>query len=364
MNIKEYLEIGYKILNDFQGSIIAIIAMIITYPILKKKLLETHISNALIDIQQANKDVILKSTELIDEYVPLTYTNEIISEKELENLSIVIKGLQTLSQNANKDCNTMIELLKITLQNTVKHYDLKKHGIITTREIYGLIIRVLEQVIYFSTQVVQIPKSSKTSKRNLINKKIQKYVTHSEFEKYKYFKQGFIDDAKSAHHLLFYSYVLSKTTKLITRSAFQIFQNTAPIQCIAYVEGIYAPMQIEKRGNETFFGDRLLLHLMGFKIKSTLDSKTNKSKKIIEFNYTNPSDYFRFTKSLSQEKMTEFIDSFIDKSNFDLSKMNKFRKYDNEIISLEFDYEYCKMMFKKNKRRVQKEMKKTVYNTS
>ena len=279
----------------------------------------------------------------------------------LQYLTQVIKDLQKLSLDANKDSNTILIFLKITLQNTIKHYDDTKHGMISTREIFGIIISVLEQVIYFSTQVVQIPKSSKTSKNNLINKKVSKYVTHSEFEKYKYFKQGFIDDAKSAHFLLFYSYLNSSSTKLITRSAFQIFQDTSPLQCMAYVREFYAPMHLEKKENHSLFSDRLLLQFMGFKISTSLSTITNTSTSVIELNYTNPSDFFGFTDSLTMEKFIDgFKDTLIENSGFDLSKMNNFSKHNKQIISIEFNLEYCQKLFEKNKKNMKKLMKKTV----
>ena len=365
MEIDELLRLGYKFLNDFQGSIIAVITIIITYPILKKKLLENHISNALNDIQTANKKLISKSTELIDEFVPLTYTNEWVNQKEMKYLAEVITDLQKVSMNANKDSNTIIILLKFTLRNTVKHYDNSKHGIISTREIFGIIISVLEQVIYFSTQVVQIPKSSKTSKNNLINKKISKYVTHSEFERYKYFKQGFIDDYKSAHLLLFYSYLNSTSTKLITRSAFQIFQDTSPIQFMAVIREFYAPMHLEKKEDYSIFNDRLLLQLMGFKISTSLSTVTNESTRVIDLNYTNPSDFFGFVDSLTKEKLIDgFKDTLIKDSGFDLTKMNKFSKHDKEIITIQFDLSYCQEQYEKNKGKLKKLIKKTVPNSA
>lgn len=358
MGIHEILKTCYRVLNDFQGSIIAVITLAITYPILQKKLLENHISNALSDIQIANNKLILKSTELIDEFIPHTYKNEILRLDELQYLTKVIKELQVLSLEANKDSNTIILFLKITLQNTIKHYDSTKHGIISSREILGIIIRVLEQVIYFSTQVVQIPKSSKTSKNNLINKKISKYVTHSEFEKYKYFKQGFIDDAKSAHFILFYSYVVSTSTNLITRSAFQIFENTFPIQSMAFIREFYAPFHLEQKETIKVFSDDLLLQLMGFEIRTSLSAITNSSKKIIVLNYTNPSDFFGFTDSLDKETIIKaFKDILVEDSGFDLSKMNSFSKQDKETITIEFDFEYCQSLFKNNKRSMRKLLK-------
>ena len=291
--------------------------------------------------------------------MPLTYTIELVSLEELKYLTLVTTDLQKLSLDANKDSNTILFFLKITLQNTIRHYDKGKHGMISSNEIINLMISVLQQVIFFSTQVVQIPRSSKTFKNHLINKKISRYVTNSEFEKYKYFKQGLITDPRSAHFLLFYSYLSSTSTKLITRSCFQIFNNTSPLQFLTYLKKIYAPMHLERKDEYSPFRDNFLLQLMGFKIKTSLSTVTNSSIDVIELNYTNPSDFHLFAKSITKDELlNEYKDSLIKNSGFELSKMNKYSYHENEIISIEFDLDYCQEQFKKNKKSFKKLMKK------
>lgn len=363
MELERIIHITYKILNDFQGSIVAVITLILTYPILKKKLLENHISKALTDIQETNKKLISASIDLIDEFIPHTYSNERISPEEVEYLYSKIKTLSLISQDANQDSNTMVFFLKETLRNTLKHYDPKEHGIIISREILGLIISVLEEVIYFSTQVVQIPKSSKTTKSHLINEKIRKYVTHSEFEKYKYFKQGIIGDSRSAHALLFYSNVYSTSTKLITRSAFQIFQSVAPISNMLVINEFYAPLTLEMEERSPLFNEQNILYLMGFKISNSLTTATATVNKVIELNYTNPSDFYGFAEGLTKDKFIKLLkDSYIVDSHFDLNKMTSYSTHKREIVSLKFDFSYVQGLYTSNERKLKKKMKKTVHN--
>lgn len=357
MDPERTVQIAYKILNDFQGSIVAVITLVLTYPILKKKLLENHISKSLVDIQETNKELIRASTDLIDAFVPHTYTNERISREELEYLYSKIGELSLISQQANQDSHTMIFFLKETLRNTLRHYDPHTHGIIYSREILGIVIEVLNEVIFFSTQVVQIPKSSKTIKGNLINKKIRKNVTHSEFEKYKYFKQGIIGDPRSAHALLFYKNICSTSTKLIARSAFQVFESVHPISNMLVIREFYAPLTLEMENFSPLSSGNHVLYLMGFRIRTSLGVDPPEAKTVIELSYTNPSDFYGFVKSMTKEKFLKFFnDTYLPDSRFDLSRMTGFSSENNEIISLKFDFEYVNKQFKLNRKKLKRKM--------
>lgn len=365
MELDRIVQIAYGILNDFQGSIVAIIVLVSTYPILKKKLLENHISKSLTDIQEANKKLLHSCTDLIDQLIPHTYTNDWIYAKEIEYLYSKVNEISNIAQDANQDSNTIIFYLKETLRNTLKHYDPKEHGRISSREMLGIIINVLERAIFFSTQVVPIPKSSKTTKSHLIHKKVRKYVTHSEFERYKYFKQGIIEDSRSAHALLFYASVHSTSTKIITRSAFQVINNIAPISSLLIVREFYAPLILKMDETSPLFGDESILYLMGYKISNCLSTKTGKVTEVIELNYTNPSDFYGFTESLTQDKFIKlFKDDYIIDSQFDLDKMTGFSTHKEEIVSLKFDFSYVHDQFAKNKRKLKRKMRSTVRDSS
>ncbi|WP_029292785.1 MULTISPECIES: hypothetical protein [Chryseobacterium] len=355
---KSNFETFYGYFIDLLTPGLALIGIILTIPILKRKLLENHISKALVDIQEANKQILLDTTELTDEFLPKTFTNEIVYEDELQALFEKLKFAYKESQKGNSDCQTMLFFLKHTLQNTIKHYN-TSNNIFHTREIYGLVLYTLDLVNFFSTQVVQVPKSTKTHKGNLINKELEKYVTNSEFLRYKYFKQGLIDDPKSAHFLLFYTKINETSSWLLKRSAFQIFWDTSAIKKILYFSKIYAPLELKMLNEMPFFGGEYnTLYLIGFRKKMSLQLKSGEQLEIVDLIYSNPSDFGRFASNLEKKHLNEFFsDNFISDSGFNFNSLETLTHNGIETITLRFSAEYLENLYQLNKSKFKKKLK-------
>jgi len=353
---KSNFDVFYEHLINLLGPAIALLGILLAIPILRKKLLENHISKALIDIQTSNKEILLQTTDVIDEYTPRTYSNDILPKAELEDIYEKIKILYKKSQEGNSDSQTMLFFLKMTIQNTLKHYPQKT--LLSTREIYGIVLYCLDYVTFFSTQVLQIPKSTNTNRENLINRKLKKYVSNSEFLKYKYFKQGLIDDPNSAHYLLFYSKVYNSSSYLIQRSAFQIFWNSSAIKKILFLSGIYAPIELSAPNIAPLFGeDKYTLYLIGFQRRTMLESGKG-MKTVVNLIYSNPNDVSRFVEGLTFDKLkTDFEDTFLENSGFSISKANSMAKGDIEILYFQYDCEYLEGIFRKNKRKFKKKLR-------
>lgn len=358
--VESGFDIFYKYFIDLLSPLIAIAALWLTIPIIKKKLLENHISKALMDIQDANKKILSDTTDLIDEFLPKTYSLEHVNKAELEVIFEKIKLLYKSSQEGSSDCQTMLFFLKSTLQNTIKNYDKVKNSSLYTREIYGLVIFTLEHVEFFSTQVVQIPKSTKTNIENLINKRIKKYVSHSEFEKYRHFNQGLIDDPNSAHYLIFYNKINSVSYNLLKRSAFQVFWDVSALKKMLYISGIYAPLEVNERdldSKTTLIGD-CTLYLIGFKMSSEHIVQEGVQTKVVDLIYANPSDFFSFVSTLTLETLkSKFKDNFMPDIAFDFDNANKFSHKDIETISLQFDRAYLEKLFNQNRSKLKRKLK-------
>lgn len=349
----------FKYFIDLLGPLIAITGIIVALPILKRKLLENHISKALIDIQDANKQILSHTTDLIDEFIPKTFSNDIVLKDELKDILDKIKPIYKSSQEGNSDSQTMLFFLKSTLQNTLKHYNPNKHCLLSTREIYGLVIFTLDRVVFFSTQVVQIPKSTKTNSTNLINKKIKKYVSNSEFLKYRHFKQGLIDDANSAHYLIFYNEINQTTSTLLKRSAFQIFWNVSAIKKILFLSEIYAPLEISAPNISPILGgESHILYLIGFKKSTSILLQEGITKKEVSLIYANPDDVGRFAGNLKFENLKKnYVDIFIPESGFSLERAITMTQNDIETFSLKYDRKYLEKLFKKNKKKFKMKLK-------
>jgi len=353
---KSTFDTAFTYIKEILGPLVALIGILLAIPILKKKLVENHISTALTKIQDCNKLVQKKGQELTDKYLPLTYSSELLRKNEVNKAFEDIKKLYYLSQDGSSDVVSLLFYLKATVQGTLKHYDSKIF--LTSRTFYGFIIDILQTTDFYCSQVVQIPKSTATETSHLINKKLRKYVTHSDFIKYQHFYQGVIDDPHSAHYTIFYGKVNEWGINLMKRAAFQIYFNSSPIKKLLYLNELYAPTKIEMLHDDPFFGSKSLkVFLIGFKLSTQMTLADSSQKLIVELIYSNPDDFHRFASNLKFEMIKDkFKDTSLDKSTFDLSKASKMTSNDFETFSLVFSEDYLRQQFKSNKGKFRKSM--------
>ncbi len=347
--------------KDILGPLVALTGILLTLPILKKKLVENHITTKLNEIQTSNSNIQTFNQKLIEKCIPLTYSNEILSKHDLEYILSDLQEGFYISQKASSDVATLMFYLKTTLQGTVKHYD---QNLFSTRQLLGFIIENLELINFYSTHVVQIPKSSKLKKGNIINKTIRKYVTNSQIRQYRYFKIGIIDDPNSAHFTLFSGKVNRTGHPLLMRSTFQIYMSPNAIAKLLYLNKIYAPSKLSMLRNDPYpiFGNESLdLFLIGFITSNQISKEPNAPNKVVELIYSNPNDRYLFVKNLKFEKLkTDFKDQWIIKSQFSVEKSISMTKAEVETILLKYDRKYLNELFSENKQKIKKKLKVTL----
>ncbi|PSR53510.1 hypothetical protein AHMF7605_08220 [Adhaeribacter arboris] len=352
-----------KIITENLGSLVALLGLILAYPLLKRKLIENHIISALNKIQETNREIHKQSQKLCDTYLPSTFNDKIIAKEDIESVLRDIKDIYYLSQEGSSDATTLLFYLKNTLQGTQKNYVLETKYIMFSTQLYGLIIKILSDVNFYCSQVVQVPKSTKIEAINLLNyKELRGYVTHSDVYKYKYFNQGVIYDPKSLHHTLFYQSINRSNNSSIKRAAFQIHQNVAPIINLLFVNKIYAP-PVLKPPKDPLFGADNLIFLIGFSIKNQfkIGQGHELPKELVELTYSNPRDDFHFIESIDFESIQNDVkDIYIENSQFSLMKANKLSRCGVETFTLEFELQYLKDEYKNNERRIKNKMKNSI----
>lgn len=353
----------YKYVKDFLslvlGPLVALIGIWYTLPILRKKLVENHITTALSKIQVTNIEVQKANQKLIDKYLPLTYSWYRLNKNEIEAIFKKVIKVYYLSQEGSSDVVTVLFYLKITLQKVLKHFDDKSD--IYSKDAYNLVINSLKLTNFYCTQVVQIPKSPEIEKRNIINEKIRKYVTFADYTKYKHFDQGVIHDPNSAHYTMFYERVRKGTNTLIKRSAFQIYKDVAPVAKTLYLDRIYAPLILEKYDHESVMHEgSLKLYLIDYSFRNELTLKDGSKRNVIDVVYSNADD-FAFVEILNYKKLKEdFEDSFIPNSGFAIEKANKLVPKGLETLTLQFDKAYLEDSFNRNKSKIKRKLKEMV----
>ena len=346
-------------LKDILGPAIALFGILMTLPILRKKLIENHIITSLNEIHSANSEVLVFNQNLIDKYISYTYMDSKMSKQDIE---IILKDIQKgfhLSQKASSDVVTLMYYLKNVVQNTVRNYDSNSLKCLTSASFLGFIITILELVNFYTTQVVQIPKSSKTQSKNIIIKSLRRFVTYSNINQYKHFKLGIINDPDSAHFLIFCDKANKSGHPLLLRSTFQIHWNPNSIAKILYLEKIYAPSILEKSVNNSMLGiERLVLYLVGFILQNQFSDNPNDPKRIVKLIYSNPNDFYHFVSGLTYDKLkSDFVDSWVINSDFYINNSISMENIDFETISLKFDKCILENLFHKNIKKIKNKIK-------
>jgi hypothetical protein len=354
----------YDGLKDWSGAIIAISGFIAGYFLIRRKLIEKHISTALEDIQKANERTMIESTKLVDEYITKSYESKSLDKEDLQNVLDKIKEVYIVSQSGSSECQTLLFYLKFTIQESIRHYPGGPDHFerLLNHDFYITIVQTLENVIFYSKQVVTIPKSTRTKSLSMLKPKYAKFTTGARYSTYRHFNLGFISDPNSALFLMFIYRINFSYNTLLKRSAFKLFWNSNMLSVIMYMEKIYAPLKIEKP--KTIDSDDVdySLYLIGFEILNY--SSQSGGNKIVRLIYSNPNDGIHFMKStINKGVLKNYIDSTIKDSGFILSKGYKESYKVIESVSIDFNLDYLEKLFVKNKRQIKRNLpvKRGVY---
>lgn len=344
----------YRYFRDLSPSLVALLGIFLTLPILRRKFIENHISTALNKIQVTNSEVKISNQKLIDNYLPHTYQNNVLRIEEIKFINEQIKNAFYLANEASSEVITVLYLIKSIIEKILKNYEENKKPVLFTQDFFGFIISLLNLTNYFTTQVVKVPRNTKIVSENIINLKIRKLVTKSNFSKFKYFDQGINLDINSALVIIFYDRINKINNNLIKRSAFQVFMNNSPLIKNLYLQEIYAAPIIEKKYEVKILGvERLELFLIGFSFLDQYTMEDGSSKEIVNLVYSNLDDQFLFVENLLlAEFKNEFKDSYLDESKFDLVNGYKELKNGFESITLQFDKRELRDIFKLNRKRI------------
>ena len=354
-NSKTVGEKVYEYALDWAGIVISVFGLFVGFKILRKKLLENHISKALDRIQETNHKILTGTTILFDDFSTRTFKSGRLQKEELEDVITKIEALYITSQGGSSECETLLFYLKRTLQFTNTHYLTDKEWIeyIPAQSLYNFCLTILEKVSFYVTQVVPVPKSGKVHSQNLFNKKLSKLIKDPKYKTYRHFRLGLIPEVDSAINLLFTVEVNGMGNTLVQRSAFKVNGSNKGLLKLLYYYKIYAPLVIAIP-NESLLADdsaQFQLFLVGF-IRSKKISD-NEPKTVIDLVYANPIDNLSFVESTTKpNKLEQFQDTTITDSGFRISKTTPKQYRYPETIKIEFDLSYLQELFEANRTKI------------
>lgn len=339
--------------------IFVLIGVLVTLPIFEKKIIENHIQKRVEEIQDANSKLNIENQIVIDKY-SLQGTFPLAVDKAfLKELVDDINELYIIALKCSSEVNTLMLYLKLTMQRLSRTFD-PNRDILYTNQLIQPLIGVLALINFFTKRVAKFPKKVKISEENIFDGQDLAFVKDKTFSTIKNFDTGVINDQNSAYYYLFYNEILDVKTPLLTRAAFQFYNNPLPVAYLLNKYRIFAPWKLMKPNKSKAFVAYFELYLISFNTLSFIEG--NKTSYRTELYYANTLDRVSFIGSLSLKKIQDkYTFTPNSKSNFDFLKAKRFECLNNEILKITFEHEYLKKTFLDNESLIKESIGKIKY---
>jgi hypothetical protein len=339
------------------GPGVALLAILLARPLIKKKLIESHITQRIEQINQSNSKVRLYCQKLVSNYTPLIYKAQKLNHQDIKNLSTTLEEGYLISQESSTEVATLMYYLK----NTIEQFERKfvfynKTFAIFTDDILAFVVNSLQRIITYSTQAVPVPDTVKVKNVDVIIEPLKQFVTHGKISKFKNFRLGVNYDVDSASCLIFTDMVNNTNKPYLMESAYVVTEAKRSIAKLLYLRNIYAPLIWEKNSDEISFVKRTF-NLVGFEENNTTNIDSGVSFESVDLYYANLKNITYKQKLTEESFLNDFKDSWLKNDDYKFSKPLKFVYITDEMIKVEIEKKVLQDAFNSHKGKIKKNLK-------
>jgi hypothetical protein len=342
---------------DLLGPIIALFTVLITIPLVRKKLIENHITKRIEQIHQSNSQARFYCQKLLNKYTPLVYTTKPLKHQDIKNLYKDIEEGFLITQDSSSEVATLMYYLKSTIQQIdVDFQKNEKYFHFYTSDLLRFVVGTLYKIVEYSTQVVPVPVTAEIKNVEVIIKPLRNFVTDGRISKFKNFKLGVNYDVDSANCLIYTDMVNRTELSYLMESAFLIANPTKAIAKLLYIRKIYAPLFWEsksKREPEMFARK---LTLIGFAEHSNFNLDAGISTQSVVLFYSNLTNIEHRPILTESSFLNEFKDSWLDSDTSKIPEPLKFYHKTSEIICVEIERDKLHERFKLYKKDIKSKL--------
>ena len=363
-SMNRVIDIFLDWLNKLITPLGIIVSLVVGYPLLKRKLVETYITKQLEAINEANTILRQKCLDLMNKYPP-TNTSVCLEKEHFKDLLNDYKNLWDYAQKANIGA---YKYYKLVLDSFCE-FDtiIEKREFLPNAHYYKkaantLLFYHLHQIYHYASIV---PFSDKVVRKTKLNNKLKKFVSENEYEIVENFDFQIRHKVNSAMLVTFFSITvnsLNANNGLLLKCFYLSAQTHIPFVRIMFYKKIYAPPILIAK-NEGTFCDKDELRLIGMKSRQetffypgTFDTwKKDNYHILIYANFSIRK--FEFTKEILLKSFVDGYLYFDYFASFDASYIGEVVE-ENSIIQIKINTDLLKEQFKDNKGKILKQMKK------
>lgn len=350
----EKTKIIIQLYSEFLNPTAIVLGLVLGYPLLKRKLVDGHITKQFETINEANKKVRNEALRLKAKY-PIEQDFTPISKEYLMSVYEDVCSLNELSFEANSVLYKYTELLRRALHLYIKEYD--KHigegGIVQDGNSMYIINRDTLKAwmqyhlvtIYDYARTMQEVPTESPKERKYEEGDVSKYLTQNTFYEIEsldptisyYYNSQYLmkyqennnKSLSSQRDWLFFKYCYSSvnTTKAMAR--------------MMYKEKIYIPLKLIREVNEIFYES---LCLVGYKKSDVINLSTGKTLDTYICYYVSDGVLDNTSIIKKSEELNGFVDTYIERS-FDMS-MFEIKDSKHHMIRVEIQQNKAKENYK------------------
>jgi len=345
-----------------------VVGLVLGYPLLKRKLVETYITKQLEAISEANAILRQKCLELMNKYPP-THTSVCLEKEHFKELLDDYKKLWDFALKADIGAYKYYKLVLDSFcefETIIEKSEFLPNAHYKKETVNILLFYHLRQIYHYASIV---PFSDKVVRKTKLNNKLKKFVSENEYEIVENFDFQIRHKVNSAMLVTFFSITinsLNAANGLLLKCFYLSAQTHIPFVRIMFNKKIYVPPILIAK-NEGSFGDKDELRLIGMKSRQrilyhegTFDISKKENYYILIY-----ADFsirkFEFTKEML---LKSFMDGYLNFDYCALFDANKISDVvvENNIVQIEINTDLLKKQFKDNKGKILKQMKKDAKN--
>ncbi|WP_297097827.1 hypothetical protein [uncultured Draconibacterium sp.] len=340
------------------GPGVALYAVIAARPLLKRKLIENHVTQRIDQIHKSNLDVRKYCQKLISDYTPEVHNFNRLSKEDVNNLANALEKGYLIAQDSSTEVATLMYYLRSTVRQYARRFDYyDKTFNVFASDILVFVVNSLGKVVQYSSQVVPVPVKTEIKSFRVVTKPIKRFVSDGEMTKFKDFRFG-VNYDKDSMLCLFYTDMVNATSMpYLKECAGAVVKTTKSIAKLLYFRKLYAPLLLEhnKFKDDPFF--KRVLTLVGFDEYTKYNMGEKVSSETVVLYYSNLTSRSHKPK-LTKESFANYLsDSWLDIKRNDLPKPLKFEYVTDEMIKVEYERNSLKQPFLIHKRSIKKKLK-------
>lgn len=340
-----------------------ILGLILGYPLLKRKLIDSYITNQF-EIIHENNRVLRKECLRLKEKYPAKYISQGISEEYLETALNDLENLNRLAIDANPDSYKYSYLLFKSLKKFKEEQKINPSEHYYNETISTFIFNHVENIYNYSKSIGFVPENSNIKIKQLFNSRIGKYVIDNTYYEIDGLDQSISYKKASALLVLFfYTNIRCSSTSmgngLLFKSCYTSVPSPSPFARIMHNQKIYIPLILKGEPIMNVFIPTLVF--VGYERIKTTKMESGISTHYLICHYANISQGGFVEGCIkNKESLSEYKDSYLSETVIKLEDLEEF-KVNKESISFKISEKDAMKYYAKVKKVLCKKMDNEIF---